>query len=378
MRKAFCWVMLIGILCSVTAFAETPAYSVQELKDQTQSGWHQVYTAHGRTIAIDIDIEVPDVDAAPVLKAILHPPIGEPQASRFAAQYKAPAGANAGNYEFRNISSIASNFVFSYNTGAAYEKGESENNVSTPERDLLTFDLDIAYAENNPLTVREAFQIAKDKTAEIWGEGYDLALERVVLLDQYKNRSTGEKLRDKGAYRLYCNQVLHGLPLLANLGRTFKTRLYEIDGESWEHAIPFTSFLQIKDADAYSLVYYLLQETELLYADMPLVSFEEVKAAYEQLIAEGRIRQIISLRFGYMDYIGPERDGVHHYLVPSWVAVCEYYENPQEEKRGFEANSSFYETLGYTTAVVNAQTGQVLDPEDGSDDRALMPAIIGW
>ena len=64
------WTVLttVTVLCgaltfSMPAMAETNVYySIADLKAQTADGWHQTYEAHGRTITVDVPVQVPDVE----------------------------------------------------------------------------------------------------------------------------------------------------------------------------------------------------------------------------------------------------------------------------------------------------------------------------
>ena len=61
--------LLILCLLPLSALAERPTLSVAELRAQTPKRWTQTYQAHGRTIAVDVPIEIPDVRQIPIFHA---------------------------------------------------------------------------------------------------------------------------------------------------------------------------------------------------------------------------------------------------------------------------------------------------------------------
>ena len=65
--KRVCSLLLILIMIILSiplAQAETEAVSIKELPGMTATVWKQTYDAHGRTIDIDVAIDIPDVEKA--------------------------------------------------------------------------------------------------------------------------------------------------------------------------------------------------------------------------------------------------------------------------------------------------------------------------
>ena len=73
--------------------------------------------------------------------------------------------------------------------------------------------MDGTYADNNALTLQEAFSIAKSRLREAFPD-IELKLMDVALHDRLQNKQNGEYLREKGCYYLYCTQKLHGIPFV--------------------------------------------------------------------------------------------------------------------------------------------------------------------
>ena len=72
-------VMLLGILLLALlperGFGETQRYSIRDLPAVTSPRWQQAYAAHGRIISVDVEVEIPQAEAAPVLLVRAAPPV---------------------------------------------------------------------------------------------------------------------------------------------------------------------------------------------------------------------------------------------------------------------------------------------------------------
>lgn len=87
--RGLAMMLMITLLCSsmVTASASEKLYSISELKSVTTPSWRQTYQAYGRTIEVNEQIVIPDVDAAPVLTVRIMPPISGEQYSELSSKY---------------------------------------------------------------------------------------------------------------------------------------------------------------------------------------------------------------------------------------------------------------------------------------------------
>ncbi|MDO4838609.1 MAG: hypothetical protein Q4B32_09490 [Clostridia bacterium] len=73
--KAFLFASLL--LLPLVAHGETQYYSISDLPSVPSARWKETYQAYGRTIDVDVEIEIPDVDTAPVLLVRNVMPINE-------------------------------------------------------------------------------------------------------------------------------------------------------------------------------------------------------------------------------------------------------------------------------------------------------------
>ena len=69
------------------------------------------------------------------------------------------------------------------------------------------------------------------------------------------------------------------------------------------------------------------------------------------------------MRFGYCCYLDENEQIV---LYPVWQIECDYFFNPKEEQKHYAEMEDGQVTLGldYHTMIVNAQTGEFMNPVD--------------
>ena len=84
--------MMVVMLCMMCvpggAVAENKLYSITQLPAHTTPQWQQTYEVYGRTIDVDVDVEIPNVSSAPVITVRRTDPIAEPLNSELKAWYK--------------------------------------------------------------------------------------------------------------------------------------------------------------------------------------------------------------------------------------------------------------------------------------------------
>lgn len=136
--------------------------------------------------------------------------------------------------------------------------------------------------------------------------------------------------------------------------------------------------LNVESEDGYGLVAHLLAEEELIHEDIPLLNFDAVKPQIEKLIEDGRIRKVHNVRLGYVVYLENDHNTEHYQLLPSWVVECEYYPSSNSETLYFDDQPDYSIHQQFRKLVINAQTGQLIDPTDRGPDRSNVPEIIAW
>lgn len=205
-------VILTTMLYSTPVIAENKRYSIAELNQMGQPEWKQTYHAYGRTIEVDCMVDIPNVNSFPVLTVQTMPPVSEPLYSTLMQRYAKPKGTKL-DYEFRS-NDYQTVITQADPSGWDEKAGEIPGKVTERWHSLLKYDMNSAYADNNPLTLQEAFNIAQTRIQEAFPD-MELQLMDVALHDRLRNKQTGNYLREKGSYYLYCTQKFHGIPFLA-------------------------------------------------------------------------------------------------------------------------------------------------------------------
>ena len=64
-RRMFCALLaLCTVLCGIASAA---SIGIEELRSSAPGRWQKIYTAHGREIVVDVEIETPNVSTFPIL-----------------------------------------------------------------------------------------------------------------------------------------------------------------------------------------------------------------------------------------------------------------------------------------------------------------------
>ena len=384
--------IIFSALCASAAIAETTPVSIKELPAVTSPHWKQTYEACGRTIDVDVDITIPAVESAPALMVRRAPALEDPQRSELAAEYeKADKQDNKHYYRFKNNNSyLYLDHKWPLRGGTRKDK-EDFAKVTSDENDLIRFDPNQAYAENNPMTVREAAEIIRTHLREVLPD-VDIQLDTAWTIGAVRWKRNKKILDNKGLYCLNMRQCFHGIPLMASICETYNDSLDQLWLTGKKDAESYGRLLVARDnhrgmvrgsvysEDSWHFVAYLYEETEKLCNDLPLVSFDAVKSQVEDLITGGYVRWINSVTLGYAQFKTENDDAF--VLIPSWIVWCEYIpDGPQAEKEYgvndsellFDGNNGFYRPL-----IINAQTGKLYDPESTEPGRIICPDLSAW
>lgn len=377
MRKGLliCLTIVLAFSFIPPCHGETQLYSIRQLPDVTAPTWQQTYQAYGRTIEVDQPIIIPDAETAPVLSVRVMPPIAEPQYSEMAARFAQPKGEWKG-YSFW------SNDYYTYwsqaNPGVVNERAkENQMDITYTQETVLAWDMSVAYAENNPLTLAEAWHVVREQLQEVYPEE-DFTLRHVGHYTRWKSKKSGKYLRETGSYMLECAQVFHGIPYMGSVLNTFAQQgLHDEFGRADHHGRVDAT---IYDEGAFNIACRLLDEQEVLCEDIPLLPFDAVKPLVEEQILDGYVRAVYSVTLGYVQFCTSDPDV--YTLMPAWVVWCQYANNgPRQED--FDpgvhmAEFLFREMNIYKPLILNAQTGELIDPQREDLERSQCPTIITW
>lgn len=323
--------LLLALVC--TAASAQEYYTLPEIREQAAKGWHETYTdKYGRTVPVDLEIDVFGEDVAPVL----------------IVGWKTREGyKNHRNNPYETLKSAKQKLG-----GTTRYIFESYNGKK--------IEMDKAYGMEygNNLPPQEAFDFFAEHIEQ---QGY---LTEKFLYEQPKvfnvlcsiNENT-DNVVAPAFYVVTLWPLIRDMPVITHVNWAFE-----------KYAGPICSpaaIYRMRNQDEYTITINTFVEKELLAEDIPLCSVEQVIQAAEKQIEAGNIQKVISLRFGYAVYNDPaiaskrmaDHDVEDWYLVPSWVLECGYSANP---KKDYDKN------VNAKLAVLNAQTGEMLDPRDTS------------
>lgn len=374
--------LLMAALCLLPALAQAKSYyTIQEVKAQAAAGWQKSYQAKGREITIDVMPQVPEVDKVTVSRC-QHQDINYtiPQddplwrdlrvdgLGRFFIQYspqgEEPAGALVVNGEKRSAKPWRTSY--------------------------MGFSPDTAYIPGNPTTFGEI-------TAWLQGVMASLGLDAgIIHLAEPESISThafygpreGEFLAP-GWASFNWPQMLHGLPIIGEFSRAF------VFGRSQLSAGTRADFsLCYKGPDSFWLGVDTVAPVEILAEDIPLSGFDKVIDSLEKEIEAGRLRQVLDMKLGYYlfeapGYTQPPQNTPYDrtrsfYALPVWRLGCQYVESAKAKVREVyvdKIDPYFYDpknSLTYQEIMVNAQTGELIDPLKPSIKAITYPGFKTW
>lgn len=385
MKKAvqiFC--VLVTLLVGTAANAEgirscdpagLPArcyYSANEVFAQAGTLWKETYTAHGRTINLTVEIITPDVEQVPILSITPH------QATIPSQALQQSGGELQSNDAGRFLYVLSPNPM----EPPAREIGARETLYP-----LSKLNDAAPYAEDNPLTLGECkaraeqlleqagfsecvFDLSKPCDAR-WNQGYALMTARMRAENKESRTYTGDPAGEQGYYWLCARQTLRGIPLWRDIRWVFRS--FQIESTL---DIGYMNIAMDCADGGFDLCVKAADEINMLEEDIPLCSFEKVKAAYEAAISEGCIRDADQLVFGYMIFRGENKANL--FTFPCWILRCRYLDNYKKDERVFADGFAWQDSDEALMLVINAQTGEPINPYDKSSDRDRLPAYLTW
>lgn len=391
MRKGIPSLLCACFLCMALgashacAHAEQPTLSITELRQQTESGWHETYEAHGRSITVDIPIATPDVTALPILRVGFVPKISE----EAAAPLKEGMETLLWNSVWMHKEGKGFNGSFQNDDGelwyAPISESLSAQNAANGNIDftMTTFplanaDLDTAYLDGSSLTLREADAFYQEWMAKLYpNQSFDMRINKIEL--QSAITSQKQVIVSEGTYWLTYQQVFGGVPVLARCNEAFNGSVGRVPAlEEYLQNGGGNGDFSITTQDDFSVRYRLYQTESVLHEDMPLCSFEIVRMQLEKFIADGTLREVRSAELGYASWPNPDNPKTFM-LLPMWVVHVRLMNSSTSEippsmlKDPVTADE--YSTY---PLFFNAQTGEMMDRLRTDDKRCIPPQIIPW
>ncbi len=392
--------LLPAALCLLPAAglaAENGYLTITELREQTPARWQQTIETKWRTIEVDAEIRIPEVDRVPV--ALVGGGIGTPALS----------AVESGWQEIAQDS-----FHLSLYNG--WEDGYPKKlNGKRLNKDLETKEVwhsgYSAQAKYVPLSDIAFGEICDRIEAEISRFGYDPAEFDVrtptelraghMYLYGYKRDAL------PGGLRLTFRCKVLGLPLLGHVSDAVDDGSDGMRADEYRLSPDCSATYNAYSGQFNYLYLRRVQPVEVLAQDVPLCGLEKVLSAVEQEIKAGRIRKVYEVELGYLLYNQPgvyhsrktamvegrdsaeamarddeirrqENDAAQFYLKPVWQVNCLWVSGPRAKLRETASyTTDERNSLDYYEFCFDAQTGETLK-KSGAQDRAEFKGFLSW
>lgn len=366
---------------------------IYSLKDDDKSWKAEYQSVRGETVKVDIDMAIPDVQNFPCVEAKFIGP------SSILPKTKEQYQLEQDDFEFSNGPTI-----FDYRTPTRkmmqkMKKSAQRNKTYRAETERTrwlylpfgSFDEDQPYAVNNETTVRmmshDVDHILKtyfpDKNIVMIPHYVTAQIDPgIYIYDEGTERY--EKTEDcpehDGYLCVWYDQLIEGIPYLGVIydGYFPEYREYEVTGgtlggDAWTVGLSHLG----SEQSFWRFGCSLLEVSNIIQYDVPLVSLQTIINSAEKYIVSGQLRSVDSLRLGYVAWL---KKGGGFILMPTWCIEGRVYPSADAEDQyipnGLEEipNSESYMHL-----YINAQTGEVINPENKNVNRNYdVPAIITW
>ena len=387
MRKWMTLFFASALMLMLLASARGEMISVTELREQveTRGRWTADYTdQYGRVVHVDIKPIMDQYGAVPIILAKKVNAIDEIILPENAIQREENGYIFAQVEENgRETELIIGQLPLTSNHITIETKNKNGNEGKTDE-DIIenkTYEFDENELKENTQLNEELKHIIEEMNAEIkkyiGSIQFDFSIFRAGI-DDYT-----------GNYKCTLRQNMEGIPVLVGAWDTIlkineKDINFKIPVEwSGENMFKYgdfflTSWMLESDMDGnFSFLFWAIQATGKMVDDVPLCNINDVIQSVEEKITDGHIRNVYSLRFGYCCYPAQNEEII---LYPVWEIECDYVFDPKQEMRIYPEDDGIPITSGryYSTMIVNAQTGEFMNPIELKEKLLDCPKIIRW
>ena len=414
MKKIFaalCTLMIVPTL----ALANSDMVSVSELRQQVErmGRWTASYEAYKRKIEVDIPIDIPEVNAVPIVQVSGYYAVDqEGRLTRDGTKlnkigydgfdiYEEDGllmylGTTCANGEIKAASFEQDKTVLFL----AYYNSPSNLRTHKVKYDTEVYypyevDADKIYAEDNPQSAAEA----KAYLERVLGYFYPKS-ENSVALRHLEVRSRGHKVKGlddyklgdyvknypMGTYALNFCQTIQGIPVYHDVGWRLDTTgnaPHELINDAWKKTEPIMGIsdnrFEFMGDDSFEMLVRWVKEAGIIKEDVPLAPLSSIISSIEDEIQKGHIRKVYALRLGYGCYITEESPETY-VLYPTWICECDYMDDPKWEidEWAYNLEKGFNKKYSFKTLVINAQTGEMDDPYLSKKKQIFCPTIITW
>ena len=379
--KKLIFVLMVMLMMLSAASAEDWC-SIADIREQIPVRWTQTYETKWRTINIDAEINIPQVDKVPVVQiegGAVEPPFAASEIGwdsfRFDGAYQLVLRRDYPSYP-KKLNGVR--------LGTSYAQGNWYSGFA-PENQYVPLD-DITFGEIVDRVKSTIGMLGYDPDAFMIDEPVRLWAQHIGEYGKKNDVLPGYIIID------FLTKV-EGIPVMSHVQETVRgdTSTSLGDSEFWEDVhsgVTYHGYL----GDLSNIRLKPLKIVQTIADDIPLLSFDTIIAAIEDEINAGHIRKIYEIEFGYVLYNEPgrfrtskpgnerraESHTARYYLRPMWLANCLYKDTATGKLRSKPSDSDDERnTLDYYQLLIDAQTGEVVK-RSNAQDRCEYKGFISW
>lgn len=365
--KNFIAFFIAIIMClspMLDALASKTFSSIATISSTTPERWTATYDTKWRTVSVDVPISVPQVDSFPILCVKISDPISKD----FLSSYQNVKRNSPGYFE-------ASTSKSEETIQSSWRYKSMETFPGTAKDIPLPENVTIPFSDVYSLATREIDRLFDSNTIEYYLD------DIVVMSCHYRFSKKGsqitwhEQKTNTGKYILHFRPLFHGIGYQAAEECYDKLRLTQEKAIS-DSRITFTFY----NNDNFKILALLYNEIKIKYEDVPLLSFDDAKASFEELITAGILRSVDTVELCYIPYLDPQ-DKDMLWLLPAWYLRGGYSRDPEREFVPY-TDKLTGEVLGdgvdRVEIIYQAQLGTLLDYYDSRKTRRNVPKILTW
>ena len=291
----------------------------------------------------------------------------------------------------------------------AYRFSQGTGKVPSAKPETYHFpweiDMDKPSLRGSDLTINEAMRLWKEDIDMCFPED-DFAIQPKTIIvygsTLTDKTGTGKKYKNTGHYTIEAEQVVNGVPLMGGIiglgspgysvmyGATTETnrimdrfeKTYGVGVTSVTNGYMTSRFVNEED---YRTCNSLARIRTVEYADIPLAPLDSVLEGIRKEIDAGNVRQVYSIRLGYVLYSDPDMTD-HAWAVPRWVVSLKYitkenekhWERVQKDNAKWGYEFGVWEEFYSEEVLVDAQSGELMIFTVGDDKTYSVPKIVTW
>lgn len=251
--------------------------------------------------------------------------------------------------------------------------GKNKNdNIKIKEYGFYQYQVDdkVTYAENNEMSLEEAEKYLEEIVEYFVKDEYngiDIDYIKIAGRGRKTKSYTDEELGEyvdyypKGSYFFNYYQVLHKIPIMMTIIATLNNKQEnKIYGDLFEYWGTTGGICQIMDRNAFWLTVRWMKVEKVHNEKVKLLPIENVISALEKEIEDGHIRNVYSLKLGYIIYLNEESPKTYT-LYPMWVLDCDYVETKGGNIKVNPYSQDIRDGFSFERICINAETAEIVD-----------------